>query len=524
MASYWTKRRKIKRDIEQSFQFISSISENVLESSEIEQSVLGEAESLNDISSKRAKFDQNFYCTSSTNESNADFDATDSSACFQNGDCTISTDATLIFNNSDIPNLHNDVTDSFSSANFIQNSTLLDAEDEFSCDEVFSNSSQMLNEQIVEDISKQLAVWKTGNPSVSHSALSSLLCILQPYFPALPKDARTLLKTPSSSLIVNDIQSVSGGSYFHFGIENEIKKILDRSNFSTTPFTDIVLQCNSDGLPIFKSATDQFWPILGMIISPFKSTPFIIGLFHGKHKPNNLDYINQFVREYIQLQETNGFFYRNTTVHVLIAAFVCDAPARAMLKNVKLHSGYFGCERCTQKGVWCGKMTFPEMNSALRTDDTFKQMCDKSHHRGPTPLTDAGINCVSDMVLDYMHLVCLGVVRRLIMLWIWGPLKCRQSHSMVFGISDHLAQFANLTPAEFVRKPRSLLEVKRWKATEFRQFLLYTGPVVLLGKLPMPLYKNFMLLSVAIRILLLDTMCKRASSKCCPTFFQDLRL
>ena len=169
-------------------------------------------------------------------------------------------------------------------------------------------------------------------------------------------------------------------------------------------------------------------------------------------------------------------------------------------------------------------MTFPEMNSALRTDDTFKQMSNKSHHREPTPLTDAGINCVSDMVLDYMHLVCLGVVRRLIMLWIWGPLKCRQSHSMVFGISDHLAQFANLTPAEFVRKPRSLLEVKRWKATEFRQFLLYTGPVVLLRKLPMPLYKNFMLLSVAIRKLLLDTACKIASSKCCPTFFHDLWL
>ena len=126
-------------------------------------------------------------------------------------------------------------------------------------------------------------------------------------------------------------------------------------------------------------------------------------------------------------------------------------------------------------------MIFPEMNSVLRTDDTFKQMSYKSHHRETTPLTDAGINCVSDMVLDYMHLVCLGEIRRLIILWIWSPLKCRQSHSMVFRISDHLAHCANLAPAEFVRKPRSLLEVKRWKATEFRQFLFYTRSVVLLG-------------------------------------------
>lgn len=41
------------------------------------------------------------------------------------------------------------------------------------------------------------------------------------------------------------------------------------------------------------------------------------------------------------------------------------------------------------------------------------------------------------------------------------------------------------------------MEYNQWKATEFRQFLLYTGPVVLQGCLPTRLYKNFMLLSVA---------------------------
>ena len=87
-------------------------------------------------------------------------------------------------------------------------------------------------------------------------------------------------------------------------------------------------------------------------------------------------------------------------------------------------------------------------------------------------------------------------------------MKCRQSHSIISSISDHLLQLKSSTPSEFIRKPRSLSEVKRWKATEYTDFLLYTGPIVLLGKLPSALYKNFMLLSIAIRILLHDTMCK----------------
>jgi len=46
-----------------------------------------------------------------------------------------------------------------------------------------------------------------------------------------------------------------------------------------------------------------------------------------------------------------------------------------------------------------------------------------------------------------------------------------------------------------------LAEVDRWKATEFRQFLLYTGMVALRGILPIPYLQNFQILAVAIYFL-----------------------
>ena len=56
-------------------------------------------------------------------------------------------------------------------------------------------------------------------------------------------------------------------------------------------------------------------------------------------------------------------------------------------------------------------------------------------------------------------------------------------------IAPHKIRTLNLNlenlkqPREFARGPRTTADLLRYKATEFRQFLLYTGPVVLLNKL-----------------------------------------
>jgi hypothetical protein len=61
-------------------------------------------------------------------------------------------------------------------------------------------------------------------------------------------------------------------------------------------------------------------------------------------------------------------------------------------------------------------------------------------------------------------------------------------------------------PCEFSRNPRGLNDLNRFKATEFRQILIYTGQVVFKNILNNDCYKHFMALSIAMNILLNSNM------------------
>ena len=197
-------------------------------------------------------------------------------------------------------------------------------------------------------------------------------------------------------------------------------------------------------------------------------------------------------------------FLKTVFYNVKLSAVVCDAPVRAFVKGIKSHTGYSGCDKCTQPGVYeNGKMTFPLTNAPIRTDESFAKVSDEEHHKRPNPFRSlSSLGMVSRFPIDYMHLVCLGVMKRLLLIWLKGPLDRRIGVSMRSLISDYLVIARSNICKEFARKTRSLDEIARWKATEFRTFLLYVGPVILkIVKIDKPLYDNFMLLTVAIRIL-----------------------
>lgn len=236
---------------------------------------------------------------------------------------------------------------------------------------------------------------------------------------------------------------------------------------------------------MFKSSSKQFWPILLQFFTDSNKTTFSkpvpVGIYLGNSKPGNVgEYLKDFISEMCTLK--NGYEFKGAKYLITIECFICDAPGRQYLKCIKSHSGYSSCERCQQHGHYDDTMTFPELNTPLRTDSNFSSMADIDHHKGPSPLLQLDVGLVSQFVLDPMHLVYLGVMRKLFHLWLKGPLPTRIGSQSKENISRKLEDMSKHMPREFIRKPRSLNELDRFKATEFRAFLLYTGLLCLQKK------------------------------------------
>jgi len=85
----------------------------------------------------------------------------------------------------------------------------------------------------------------------------------------------------------------------------------------------------------------------------------------------------------------------------------------------------------------------------------------------------------------------------------------RLSSGQLSSVSDSLTNLMHKLPSDFARQPRSLTELERWKATEFRHFMLYTGPVVLKKVVSDGIYEAFMEFSVALTILLTENNARR---------------
>ena len=143
--------------------------------------------------------------------------------------------------------------------------------------------------------------------------------------------------------------------------------------------------------------------------------------------------------EYKKLRK-DGLTLNSVHFAVKISALICDAPARQCLKSIKGHTGYDSCERCTIRGVHQEhRMTFvTDVGEVVeeRTTENFQLLSYLGNHQiAASPLIGV-VDCIHQFAIDYMHLVLLGVVKRMIK---WrlkeGPRICKLSQAQIQGDS-----------------------------------------------------------------------------------------
>ncbi|KAF0706937.1 Uncharacterized protein FWK35_00036977 [Aphis craccivora] len=356
-----------------------------------------------------------------------------------------------------------------------------------------------------------IARWSIRH-NITHLALDDLLksISLFPQFKGLPKDSRTLLRTPTTTLV----KEISGGIYHHFGLKNEIEQLFKVYDNGSLP-SSLMLVVGIDGLPLSKNPPSQLWPCLGYFSNLGKSRDvFIIGVYYGQLKPqNSKEFLLDLVNDLSFFYKT-GIVYNNINIKVQLKALICDTPAKSFALNVKGHTGKHSCNRCYTVGRYGNnRVFFPDLCSTLRTRESFISYSDLNFHCNKTILSDIP-DLVSGIPFDYMHCILIGVTKKLLMFWTGGikPHSQNLPKFLISAIDLKLNELGLYIPQDFQRGPKEnsrkhpLQDASRWKATELRQCLLYTGMVVFHNILEKKVYNHFIVLCVAIRIMSTDNI------------------
>lgn len=349
------------------------------------------------------------------------------------------------------------------------------------------------NDNTLDD---ELIQWYNEH-NIPLNAFKHLLNILKKYHTSLPADPRTLLHTSTGNIEKN-----ANGDFIYYGIQENLHKYI---NFDLNSIDTIKLDLNIDGVPVFKSKNSSFWPILcsfdnSQTYAYNSINPFIVAIFYGTKKPEISQYLSKLIDELNHLME-HGVNIKNKFFKVELRSIIADAPAKSFLKQSKTHGGYSACDRCITRGTYKNKsMSYENLRAELRTDTSFRERLHPEHHVGKSPLENLNIDMINTFPIDYMHLILLGIVKKLLSLCI-NKVPYKMSATQKRIVNDRINIIKKYFPCEFNRKPRVLEEMERYKATEFRHILLYTGIVIFKDQMQVNMYNNFLVLMFIVRIL-----------------------
>ena len=398
---------------------------------------------------------------------------------------------------SDIDNVRNSDNLTF---NDIVNATFseLDADEDPEFDD-FEESFEEPDEKKKLNLTEELLLFMMLF-NISKRVMTHLLIVLNAHGVAVPRSVY-LLKLTCNMNSFKFVTDLRNASIAYCSVMENIKYCIEKGFLNLKRCVNLLtIHVNVDGLPLFKSSNLNLWPILMTIKESSYPKPLPIAMYCGLGKPKLIDFLSKLVSEVEKLKtditEICGF-----PVLVKDVVFICDAPARSFLQCICGHSAALGCSYCRIVGRKEFGMVFSytgyENLSAITRDDQMYKDCKENNQYFLSPLTRI---CLlrNSFPPEFMHSVCLGVMRKLCEFYFLGAkrqkLPCKMSVSLKENVSEQICNLSKHLPSEFSRKLRTLNEFSHYKAVEFRMLLLYLGPIIFKNVLPLEYYSHFLLL------------------------------
>ncbi|CAC5361428.1 unnamed protein product [Mytilus coruscus] len=316
--------------------------------------------------------------------------------------------------------------------------------------------------------------------------------------------------------------------------DGKIYKSLNRENGLLSNPDNISFTFNTDGAAVFKSSKVSVWPIFLVINElPYKlrmkrENMILASLWFGSQKPAMGTFLKPFQHSMKNLYNGIECFSPKRGAFLSKGILLCgtaDLPARSILCNHIQYNGAYSCWKCEQQGTSAavGKgqtrvFPFDEANPK-GPERTVHNVIENAHQalngtngassvvkgiKGPSWLSFfPEFDIVNGIAIDYMHGVLLGVQKLLLELWF-----AQKHSSQPFNFFQKLCQvderLIRIRPTtEITRLPRTIQnDLKYWKASEYRSFLLYYGAPVLHGILDRERWSHYLLLVNAMHVLL----------------------
>ena len=311
------------------------------------------------------------------------------------------------------------------------------------------------------------------------------------------------------------------------------------NGFLSNPL-NISFTLNTDGISVFKSSNSGLWPIFLQINElpikqrKLKENTVLAGLWFGDEKPDMLNFLKPLSSSLKILYEEGVEIASPDLEHasickaiVLSSAF--DLPAKACALNMVQFNGNYSCAHCLQKGkqittsgggsVHIFPYQYDNLSGPVRThSDTivnakkaFITQKPEFGIKGPTYLSSIPkYDLIRGTTIDYMHCVLLGVTRLLLGLWF-----STEHHNDLWYCGKKVTicdeKLAQIKPPNYItRTPRSISKHRKyWKASEYRNWLLFYSIPVMTNILPPVYLSHHILLVYCMSVLLSSSITQR---------------